>query len=181
MMFASPGIFGGPGQFFEWNGSSLGTLPNPPNSPNDSSYFGHLLMLPTGQIMFTDFSNDVELFTSAGTTYSGWQPTVLLGAATLSRGRTYNLPGFKFNGASQNNAYGDDFQDATNYPLVRFTNVASGHVFYARTHGMSSMPVGYPGPSFVQVDIPANLETGASHLQVVVNGIASQNYSIGIN
>jgi hypothetical protein len=43
------------------------------------------------------------------------------------------------------------------------------------------MPVGYPGPSFVQVDIPANLETGASHLQVVVNGIASQNYSIGIN
>jgi hypothetical protein len=181
MMFASPGIFGGPGQFFEWNGSSLGTLPNPPNSTNDSSYFGHLLMLPTGQIMFTDFSNDVELFASAGSTYSGWQPTLILSSAIFSRGQTYTLHGFKFNGASQNNAYGDDFQDATNYPLARFTNIASGHVVYARTHGMNAMTVGYVGPAFAQVDIPATLETGATQLQVVVNGIASPNYTIGIN
>ena len=32
-------------------------------------------MLPTGQILFTDFSNDVELFTSAGSQYTGWTPT----------------------------------------------------------------------------------------------------------
>jgi hypothetical protein len=181
MMFASPGIFGGPGQFFEWNGSSLGTLPNPPNSTNDSSYFGHLLMLPTGQIMFTDFSNDVELFASAGSTYSGWQPTLILSSAIFSRGQSYTLHGFKFNGASQNNAYGDDFQDATNYPLARFTNIASGHVVYARTHGMNAMTVGYVGPAFAQVDIPATLETGPTQLQVVVNGIASPDYTIGIH
>ena len=63
---------------FEWNGSSLTDAPNPPNGSGDSSYYGHLLMLPTGQIMFTDFSNDVELFNSAGSPYTGWNPTLLL-------------------------------------------------------------------------------------------------------
>ena len=65
-MFASPGFGGAGGQMFEWNGSALTDVANPPNGPGDSSYYGHLLMLPTGQIMFTDFSNDVELFNSAG-------------------------------------------------------------------------------------------------------------------
>jgi hypothetical protein len=181
MMFASDGIFGANGQFYEWNGSSLGTLPNPPNAPSDSSYYGHLLMLPNGQVLFTDFSSDVELFTSAGNNYSGWQPTLIGGAAVLSRGQTYKFNGFKLSGASQNNAYGDDFQDATNYPLLRITNNATGHVFYARTHGMSSMPVGYQGPGYFQVDVPSNMETGASVMQVVTNGIASQAYPVGIN
>jgi hypothetical protein len=31
------------------------------------------------------------------------------------------------------------------------------------------------------VDIPTDIETGATNLQVIVNGIASQNYAIGIN
>jgi hypothetical protein len=31
------------------------------------------------------------------------------------------------------------------------------------------------------VDIPSNIETGQTHLQVIVNGIASQNYTIVIN
>ncbi len=181
LMFASDGIFGGNGQFYEWNGSSLGTIPNPPNAPNDSSYYGHLLMLPTGQLMFTDFSNDVELFNSTGSTYTGWTPSLLLGGAVFQRGQTYTIHGFKFNGASQDGAYGDDFQDATNYPLVRFTNISTGHVFYGHVHGVNAMPVGYSGPSYAKVDVPANMETGATNIQVVVNGIASANYQIGIN
>lgn len=180
LMFASDGIFGFNGQFFEWNGTTLGTVPNPPNGPSDTSYYGHLLMLPSGQILFTDFSNDVELFNSAGTQYSGWQPSLISGTATVQRGQTYTFHGYKLNGASQNNAYGDDFQDASNYPLVRFTMTATGHVFYGRTHAFSNMAVGYVGPGSLQVDIPSNMETGASTMQVVVNGIASQNYNVGI-
>ena len=181
LMFASPGIFNGGGQMFEWNGSTLTEAPNPPNGSSDSSYYGHLLMLPSGQILFTDFSADVELFTSAGTQYTGWTPTVQLTNAVYQRGRTYLLQGYKFNGASQNNAYGDDFQDATNYPLVRLTNVSTGHVFYARTHDHNAMTVGYAGPAYTHVDIPANMETGATKLQVVTNGIASKNYLIGVH
>jgi len=180
LMFATPGIFGTGGQMFEWNGSALSEAPNPPNGPGDSSYYGHMLMLPTGQIMFTDFSNDVELFTSAGSTYTGWNPTILLKSTTLQAGQTYVLNGFKFNGASQNNAYGDDFQDATNYPLVRFTSTTNGNVYYVRTHDHSTMAVGYNGPTYTHIDIPASLPAGGYDLQVVVNGIASQNYPIGI-
>ena len=91
------------------------------------------------------------------------------------------MNGTNFNGASQNNAYGDDFQDATNYPIVRFTNVGTGHVFYGKTHGHSTMAVGYHGPTYTYVDIPSNIETGQTHMQVIVNGIASSNYTIGVN
>ena len=180
LVMASPGFGDIGAEFFEWNGSTLTQVEGPPNGPTDSSYYGHMLMLPTGQILFTDFSNDVELFTSAGNEYTGWNPTVILTSATIQGGTTIKLSGFKFNGASQNNAYGDDFQDATNYPIVRFTSQSTGQVYYARTHDHSTMAVGYIGPTYTMVDVPSVSMSGEYSLQVVVNGIASQNYPIGI-
>jgi len=53
----------------------------------------------------------------------------------------YAVNGTRFNGLSQGAAYGDDAQSASNYPLVLFTNNASGHKFYARTHDHSTMGV----------------------------------------
>lgn len=180
LMMASPGVDGAPGAvFFEWNGSTLNPITGPPNGLNDASYQGHMLMLPNGQILFTDLSSNVELFTSTGNEYTGWTPSMLLTNPTLQRGSTVRFNGFKFNGASQNNAYGNNFQDATNYPLVRFTSSA-GEVYYARTHDHSTMAVGYPGPTYTYVDIPTNMPAGAYKLQIVVNGIASQNYMVGI-
>jgi hypothetical protein len=41
------------------------------------------------------------------------------------------------------------------------------------------MAVGYVGPTYTHVDIP-NIPQGAYNLQVVVNGIASTNYLVGI-
>lgn len=180
LLMASPG-FDAPGSvFFEWDGSHLNQIAGPPNGPTDISFYGHMLMLPTGQILFTDFSNDVELFNSTGSNYTGWTPDVLLNSATLQRGTTITLSGHKFNGVSQNNAYGDDFQDATNYPLVRFTSTSTGNVYYARTHDHSSMAVGFQGPTFTHVDIPSSAPAGSYNMQVVTNGIPSQNYPIGL-
>ena len=138
-------------------------------------------MLPSGQIMFTDYTQDVEILTSAGSNYTGWTPTALIPQLVFNRGQSYRLVGNRFNGASQNNFYGDDYQDATNFPIVRLTNISTGHVFYARTHDHNTMAVGYTGPTFTHVDIPTNMESGATNLQVVVNGIASQNYVVAIN
>ena len=180
LMMASPGLFETPSTFLEWDGSQLTTIQGPPNAPTDTSYQGHMLMLPTGQIMFTDFTSDVEIFTSAGNRYTGWDPEVVVPSAqpTFTRGTTIEVNGYNFNGASQNNAYGDDFQDATNYPLVRFTNTGTGHVFYARTHDHSTMAVGYHGATSTHVDIPEGMETGNANMQVVVNGLASRNYPV---
>ena len=117
----------------------------------------------------------------AGSTYTGYTPTVLLPNLTMTHGTTVVLNGRNFIGASQNNFYGDDNQQATNYPIVRFTNVATGHVFYGRTHGHNTMAVGYHGPTYTHLDIPNNIELGTTSLQVITNGIASQNYTVIIN
>ena len=181
LMMTSPGIFQNGAVFFEWDGTKLNQVPGVPDSASSTSYNGHMLVLPTGQVLFTDFTNDVEIYTPTGNPYPGLQPSALLSTAVLGRGSSFTLFGFRFNGASQASAYGDDFQDATNYPIVRITNKSTGHVFYCRTHDHNSMAVGYPGPAYTRLDVPANMETGASYLEVVANGIASQKYTIGIN
>ena len=179
LMMASPGIYNNGSVFFEWDGSSLTSVVGPPNAHNVSSFQGHLLVLPTGQILYTDYTNDVEIFTATPGTYN-WQPSALLTSAVLSRGSSFTLYGFKFNGLSQASAYGDDLQNATNYPIVRITNAATNHVFYCRTHNHNTMAVGYPGPTYTTLEIPSNMETGQSYLEVVANGIASTKYSVGI-
>jgi len=180
LVFTSPLIFQPGGIFYEWDGSSLSQVVGPPLSASDTSYNGHLLVLPTGQILFTDFSNDVEIYTPTGSPDPNWQPSILLPNLVFHKGTTITLFGHKFNGASQANSYGDDFQDATNYPIVRITNNSTGHVFYARTHDHNSMAVGFQGPTYTKADIPAATETGASTMEVIANGNPSKKYQIVI-
>jgi hypothetical protein len=179
LIMTSPLIFNSGSIFFEWDGSHLNQVSGPPNAPNVSSFQGHLLVLPTGQIMYTDYTNDVEIFTPTPGNYN-WAPSASLTSLAISRGSSFVLGGFKFNGLSQASAYGDDLQNATNYPIVRITNVATGHVFYCRTHNHSTMAVGYAGPAKTTLDIPANMEIGPSYLEVVANGIPSERYTIQV-
>ena len=94
--------------------------------------------------------------------------------ASITRGQTYAIKGVLFNGMSQASAFGDENQNASNYPLLRITNSATNHVFYARTHDHSSMAVQSPTTVTTNFDVPTAAETGPSTLQVVANGIASQ-------
>jgi hypothetical protein len=70
---------------------------------------------------------------------------------------------------------------ASNYPLVRVTNHASGHVAFFKTHGHSTMGVA-TGTHRVSTtfDVPTGAETGASDLSVVANGIASDPVTVTI-
>ena len=81
---------------------------------------------------------------------------------------------------SQACSFGDEEQCATNYPLVRITNVATGHAFYSRTHDHTSMAVASPNNVATHFDIPADQEAGPSTLEVVANGIASQPISVSV-
>jgi hypothetical protein len=152
-----------------WDGTSLTqTLPTP----------GSLLMLPTGQVLV----GGSEVYNPAGTYQAGWAPTITSVSTSVSRGSTYKISGTQFNGLSQAAAFGDEYETATNYPLVRITNTASGHVFYAKTHNHSTMGVA-TGSKIVSTnfDVPATMETGASTLEVVANGIPSAPVSITVN
>ncbi len=173
LMMASPGEFQKPSTFLEFDGANLVPVVGPPRAGVDTSYHGHMLELPTGQILFTDVSNDVEVFTPDGAPDPAWAPKPVLASTSMARGTTYTLRGFRFAGMSQGAAYGDDYQSATNYALVRLTNAGSGHVVYARTHNPSSYAVQSASLQSTQVDIPAGMETGLTTLEVVTNGIAS--------
>jgi hypothetical protein len=173
LMFASPGFGNTPSSFFEWDGHDLEAVPGTPNAPIDGSFYGNMLVLPTGQILFTDFSDDIEIYTPAGRREENLEPIVISAPIFLKGGQSYKISGFRFNGFSQGAAYGDDVQGATNFPLVRLTNIFNGHVRYSRTHDHSSMAVASDDFVSTHFDVPANQEPCLCRLEVVTNGIAS--------
>lgn len=176
----SPGLFNLPTFFFEFDGVNLNPVPGPPNAPVDSSYYGNMMVLPTGQILFTDFSDDMEIYTASGTYDPAWAPRIRHAPHTVRPGGSYKISGYLFNGLSQGAAYGDDAQAATNYPLLRITNRATGHVFYSRTHGHSRMGVAVKGRVSTHFDVPADQEPGLSDLVVVANGIPSNPVAVNV-
>lgn len=174
LIATSPALDTAPSYFFEFDGATFRPVPQTPNAPNVGASFTNLLVLPTGQIMETDGSTDVEIYTAQGSPNPVWAPTITGVPSTVARGSTFLVQGTQFNGLTQGMSYGDDFQEATNYPLVRITNASTGHVFYARTHGHSTMGVATGGQIVsTSFDVPVAAESGASELAVVANGIAS--------
>jgi hypothetical protein len=174
LMMASPGFGGKPSTFLEWNGESLTAVSGPPQASVDTSFFGNMLVLPTGQILFTDFSNDVEIYTPAGAANPAWYPMIREVPRVIRAGGSYELTGVRLNGMSQGAFYGDDIQSATNYPVVRLTNLRTEHVFYARTHDHSSMAVASKSVVSTHFDVPADMEPGLCAVEVIASGISSR-------
>jgi hypothetical protein len=163
-------------KYFEFDGTSLTSVPVPALASSDATYFTSLLALPSGQVMFVDGSTTVQLYTPAGSpTYNpAWAPTISVVPLSISNATTYQIFGTQFNGLNQGTAFGNELQNATNYPLVRITNSATGHVFYAKTHDHSTMGVATGITTvFTNFDVPAKIEAGDSTIQVVANGIPS--------
>jgi hypothetical protein len=65
LLAMSPGVFQTPTHMYEWNGTALGEVAAPPNAQFDSSYQNNFMLLPTGEVLLTDFSGDIELYTPA--------------------------------------------------------------------------------------------------------------------
>jgi hypothetical protein len=140
---------------------------------------GSLMILPNGQVLVG--GGRTEVYTSTGTYQTSWQPDISSYPSTVTPGSTYSISGTQFNGLSQAGSFGDEFQFATNYPLVQITNSSTKHVFYARTHGHSSMGVATGTETITtNFDVPSSIETGASTLVVIANGIPSPPVSITI-
>jgi len=182
LLDTSPGVYKPGSKFFEWDGTALHSVPGTPNASVDPSYYGSMLILPTGQMLFTDGSSDVEIYTPVGNPCAGCAPTITSVASTLTHGALNQIvKGTQFNGLSQGSAYGDDAQQATNYPLVRITDSA-GHVVYCRTHTFSTMAVATGGKLVsAQFDIPSTIALGSATLQVLTNGIASTAVAVTID
>jgi hypothetical protein len=163
----------GTGHLYDFDGTTLTRL-----SSLGSVGFASLTLLPTGEVLI----GGSEVLKPVGTYKAAWAPTITSAPSSVTRGQTYQIFGTQFNGLSQATGMGDEQFNPSNYPLVRITNNARGHVFYARTHDHSTMGVA-TGAAIVSTnfDVPAAAETGASTVEVVANGIPSAKTAITVN
>lgn len=170
-----------PTHFFLFDGTNLTQVADNATSANGGLLY--MLVLPTGQVLYNAGlgAPGIEVFTDPGAPNPADAP-VLTGVypGRLAAGVTYELSGLQLNGLSEGAAFGDDYQSSTDYPLVQITNDGSGDVTYARTSGMTNRSIAPETPSCTDFTLPNGIETGASELRVIANGIASVPYPVTI-
>jgi hypothetical protein len=179
---ASSGYGNSPTHFFEFTSTNaIDQVADPvENASTSGAYYYNFLVLPNGQILMTDFTNTAEVYTPVGSPKAAWAPTITSPPKVVARNGTYTLTGTQFNGLTQGAYYGDDEQGATNYPIVRLTNKATGNVVYARTVNPNTMSIAPGTASSVTVTIPATAQTGTTELAVIANGIASKSVVVDV-
>ena len=173
---ASACVFNTPTHFFVYHAKSntITQIPDVPNAPKDTSFATRMLDLPNGQVLFSDGHRKMLVYTAGGTPKASWRPSITsLSSRKLAPGGAYTLSGKQLAGLDQGTAYGDDVQNATNFPVVRITNVATGVVTYARTSRWTSVSVRPGARSSTRFTLPPGTPKGKSALVVIANGIAS--------
>jgi hypothetical protein len=180
-----------PCTFLEFDGTNIISSTDVPNN-NCPTYVGRLLLLPNGEIMWArEDGSAYYSFQYKGAPDNAWRPVITSCPNLVAGGSTIQISGRQFNGLSQAVGYGDDYSAATNYPLVRIRNKATGHIRYCRTFNHTTTnAAGNTVPSMgvatgnaiitTNVQIPPDLETGESELFVIANGIASEKTDVTI-
>ncbi|HEY6968709.1 MAG TPA: kelch repeat-containing protein [Candidatus Angelobacter sp.] len=178
-----------PSYFFEFDPAAntlTQLVDNPSNNPlppatGNATYVGRMLLLPTGEVLFGNGSNSICLYEPGGAPDPSWKPEITTCPTSLQQGQTYTLQGRQLNGLSQAVSYGDDAQMATNYPLVRITDLSNNHVFYCRTANHSTMAVATGAAIHsTQFTVPGAVPAGTYNLSVVANGIPSDPITVRV-
>lgn len=170
-----PARFNPPTFFFEYDPATnvISAAPAAATA-SDVAYTGRMLVLPTGQVMYSAYSTTVDLYTPDLAPDPVWRPTITSCPATLRPGRRFTLAGRQINGLSQSSYYGNDATQATNYPIVRLESTSSPAVHYLRTSDFSTM--GLQTGTVIHrcaVTVPSTVPLGSYRLRVIANGIAS--------
>jgi hypothetical protein len=154
-----------------------------PNLPFIPAFVTRMLVLPTGQLLFNDSSNQPWVYTPQGAPPDSALPMIT--GVVANGGGSYTLTGAQLNGQSAGAAYGDDAQMNENYPIVRLQTalpvnaICNPHaqmcrVYYARTSNWSSVAVGGgTTPQTVNFTLPAGIPSGKYLLTVTGAGITS--------
>jgi len=129
-----------------------------------------MLILPTGQLLFSDDSSQLWVYTSSGKPNPRLRPIIT--KVSYLGDRKFRLRGFQLDGQSAGAAYGDDDQMDSNYPIIRMVN-PSGNVFYARTSDWSKIAVGDAGRETVEFTLNPGVTPGDYSLMVSGAGISS--------
>jgi hypothetical protein len=169
-----------PTYFFEFDGSALTQISNPPNN-GGPPYTGRMMLLPNGDVLFAAGTNAIYNYSPGGAPDATWRPSIVGAPASIRQAFSYTLQGRQINGLSQAVAYGDDATMATNYPLIRIRNIASGHITYCRTYDHSSMGVATgTAVHSTNFSVPITAPLGMSELTVIANGIPSTGITLRV-
>jgi hypothetical protein len=138
-----------------------------------AAYETNMLDLPDGTVLFSvQGFNRYYIYSPSGTPVATGRPTV---SEVDVKDCQYMITGTQFNGISQGAAYGDDWQMATNYPIVRL--VADGHVYYARTSRWNRTGIQTGSlPDTVYFTLPSAVPNGDYGLLLSANGISSDTF-----
>ncbi|QEC68648.1 T9SS type A sorting domain-containing protein [Panacibacter ginsenosidivorans] len=144
---------------------------------NTPCYTTNLLVLPDGNILYClQGSSTFYVYTPGGTPVAAGKPTI---KKLKKVGSSVGITGTKFNGISEGACYGDDFQMATNFPIVRLSN--STNTYYARTFNWNSTGVMRGTKADTAFfTLPAGIAAGSYALSVIANGIASNPKSVTV-
>lgn len=172
-----------PTTFYEFNYlTNTYTLINAPGgtaSLNISCYQTNFTDLPDGTVLYSNQgSSQYYVYTPAGSPLAAGKPVI--NTLTALGCNSYQITGNKFNGISEGACYGDDWQMATNYPIIRLSS--GGNVYYVRTSNWNSTGVQRGSAAdTTYFTIPAGVPAGTYSLVVTANGIASDPTSITIS
>lgn len=177
---------GGSAWFYEYD-YSIGTTgafqkTSCPTNATAGSFFNaatfnlSMLDLPDGTVLLSfwgDTTGQLYVYQPGGTPVASGKPTI--DSIGWNKDGSLRLTGKLFNGISEGSTFGDDAQEASNYPIVALKD-SLGNVTYARTFNWSSTSVMTGGRLMTtEVTLPASVyDVPATYsLVVIANGISS--------
>ena len=167
--------FATPTSFYEYDyTTNTFTQTNAPGgalTSNNPCYDTNMLDLPDGTVLYSQTGTaQYYVYTPNGSPLTAGKPVI--SSISNNGDGSYHLTGTQLNGISEGAAYGDDWQMATNYPIVRLTS--GGDIYYARTYNWSSTGVMTGAiPVTTEFKLPSAIPEGIYSLVVVANGISS--------
>lgn len=174
--------FSKPTQVFDFNPVTSTFSPVSPAIPdtglnNNSAFVGRMLVLPNGQVLFSDSSSQLWVYAPDGAAPAAMRPVI--NSVVYNGAGVFTLTGKQLNGQNAGSAYGDDVQTDENYPIVRFTN-STGGVFFATTSNWSSVGVA-TGATLVTTDFKLNPAMPAGVYSLIVSGAGISSAPMFVN
>ncbi|MFZ0642277.1 MAG: hypothetical protein WAM25_03910, partial [Candidatus Acidiferrales bacterium] len=147
------------------------------NLPFEGSYPTRMLILPTGQLLFSDSSSQLWIYTSDDQPNPFVRPFIT--KINYQGQGMFRLSGLQLDGQSAGAAYGDDDQMDSNYPIVRMVD-EHGNVLYARTSNWSKVAVGAEA-GIETVDFTPNPEITPGKYELIVSGAGISSFPFFID
>jgi hypothetical protein len=159
--------------YYDYKANTLTNIaaPDGTSSVNVGPYTTGMLDLPDGTVLFQPASTQLYTFTPANAQVSAGAPVI--SSVAKNQDGSYLLTGTGFNSISMGADYGDEDQNATNYPIAILT-ASNGNVYYGRTTNWNLTGVA-TGSTATTTDmtVPTGLPAGTYQLSVSANGIQS--------